>query len=316
MLLYCKGRPLRRVFYAGTLGTATAAVCYPEKASSTAKSAYHKLASLVSGGDKAGTKAQKVKFDEKVDQFRSGETLMLEEVIILSEMVYDELLKWIRVDEVHLPDVMAICNEVVREVFLGISEDFEVQTGGYVHADEPREESHAGPNASSDVVLHAKDVTQRVVQEVLDSINEDLEIQTGGVVSGIPTIALNSSIIAKDISTAVTKALERDIASASTEHYLFSSPAGLSRVVCEEYAKCVDAAIRAQVPTGKCHVIINSTSLAAKTAAEVKVAIDSLKNSRSVVLGSGRPVETSDSHKVCITGIILVVSTYQVCNLQ
>jgi hypothetical protein len=287
--VFSEGRPLRRVFFAGTLGAATAAVCYPGKASSTLKSAYHKLTSLGSD-EKPDSKTKNVRLGENVDQFRSGETLMLEEVIIISEMVYDELKKWLHIDDIHLPDVMSICNEVVHEVFLGISEDFEIQTGGYVNTETP--------HASSDVVLHAKDVTQRVVQEVLDSINEDMEIQTGGVVTGLPTISLDSTVLAKEISVAVTKALERDVASGSTDHYLFSNPAGLSRVVCEEYTKRVDASIRSQVPTGKCHVIINSTSLAAKTAAEVKVAIDSLKNSRSVVVGSGRPVNISDSAQV------------------
>ena len=216
---------------------------------------------------------------------------MLEEVIIVSEMVYDELKRWLHIDDIHLPDVKTICNEVVQEVLLGISEDFEIQTGGYVNVE--------SPHASSDVVLHAKDVTQRVVKEVLDSINEDMEIQTGGAVSGVPTIALDSTVLAKDISTAVTKALERDVASGSTDQYLFSDPARLSLVVFEEYTKCVDASIRSQVPTGKCHVIINSTSLAAKTAAEVRVAIDSLKSSRSVVVGSARPGNASDSALVC-----------------
>ena len=270
------------------MGTAAAAVCYPGKVSSAFKSAYN---NLTSDDKPAKSKPKKVQLGEDVDQFRSGETLMLEEAITLSEMVYEELKKRLHVDDIHLSDVMAICNEVVHEVFLAISEDFEIQTGGYVSAGEP--------HASSDVVLHAKDVTHRVVQEVLDSINEDMEIQTGGVVTGVQTIALDSTVLAKDISTAVTKALERDIASSSTDQYLFSSPAGLSRVVCEEYAKCVDAAIRSQVPTGKCHVIINSTSLAAKTAAEVKVVIDSLKNSRSVLLGPKRPESTSDSAQVC-----------------
>lgn len=226
---------------------------------------------------------------------------MLEEAIILGEMVYDELRKGIHADEIHLPDVVAICHEVVREVFLGISEDFEIQTGGYVGADRPSAgpastESHAG----TDVVLHAKDVTQRVVKEVLDSINEDMEVQTGGVATGAPTIALGSTFLAKEISTVVSNVLKRDIASedAGQQEYLFSNPTRLSRVVCEEYTKCVDAAIRAQVPTGKCHVIINSASLAAKTAAEIKVAIDGLKNSRSVLVSSSRPVNTSDSGEV------------------
>ena len=244
------------------------------------------------GGSKPDDQKKKIQLDENVDQFRSGETLLLEEAIILGEMVYDELLKQMHVNELHFSDIMAICNEVVHEVFLGISEDFEIQTGGYVNAERP--------NADSDVVLNAKDVTQRVVQEVLDSINEDIEIQTGGVVTGVPTIALDANAVAKDISGAVTKALERDIASGSTNEYLFSNPEELSRTVCEEYTKRVDAAIRAVVPKGRCHVIINSTALAAKTAAELKVAIDSLSNSRSVVVNSGRSVRTSDSGKVCV----------------
>ncbi|XP_028405203.1 uncharacterized protein LOC114527695 [Dendronephthya gigantea] len=293
-------RPLRRVFFAGTLGAATAAVCYPAKASSVIKSGYNRFTSIMTDSKSDSTRA-KVKFDDNVDQFRSGETLMLEEAFILGEMVYEELQKKIHGDEIHLPDVMAICHEVVREVFLGISEDFEIQTGGYVGADRPRTEpTGTEPHAGSDVVLYAKDVTRRVVQEVLDSINEDIEIQTGGVVTGAPTIALDSTILAKEISIVVSNVLKRDIASeeADQQDYLFSSPTRLSAVVCEEYTKCVDAAIRAQVPTGKCHVIINSASLAAKTAAEIKVAIDGLKNSRSVVVSSSRPVNTSDSGKV------------------
>lgn len=87
------------------------AICYPEKAAATATLVYCKL---VGGGEST----PKVKFDDNVDRFRSGETLMFEEVIILSEMVYEELLKRIQVKEVHLPDVMTICNEVVREVDL------------------------------------------------------------------------------------------------------------------------------------------------------------------------------------------------------
>lgn len=155
-------------------------------------------------------------------------------------------------------------------------------------------------------MLNARDVTQRVVQEVLDSINEDMAIQTGGAVDGLPSISLDSSLIAKDISTAVAKALKQDVGSASSDLYLFANPAELSRVVCEEYTKCVDAAIRRHVPTGKVHVIIDSTSMAAKTAAEVKVAIDSLKNSRAVVVASDRPGNTSDSGQV---GNVIILFT-------
>ena len=221
---------------------------------------------------------------------------MLEEAIILSQLVYDELRKQIQVEDVHLPEFKAICKEVVDEILLGINEDFEVQTGGFVAGKHVPGTAHE----PYDVLLRAQDITKRVVQEVLDSIDEDMDIQTGGVHRGVPTIALDSSVLAKDITVRVTKCLEDDVLSSSPgqQSFLFSDADRLEAIVSDEYLKCVEAAISAQVNSRRCHVILNSTALARKTGAELRDAIEKLKKRRPSYLASERPVKISDSRAV------------------
>ena len=284
------------MFYAGGLGTAAAAVCFPNRATSTAKAAYHKLSSLFQDYK---NDRDRVRYEERPpDAMRAGETLLLEESIILCDMLVEELIERIDVHEVHLPDIETACKEIVEEILLGINEDFEIQTGGYVGG-----KHVAGGDAPAppyDVLLRAQDITKRAVQEVLDSIDEDMDIQTGGAHSRVPTIGLDSTVLAKDLASRVAKVLEDDLGTSDVgqRSYLFSDPDDMATVVSDEYVKCVEAAIGAQVKTGRCHVILNSTSLAAKTGAELRVAIEKLKKDRASDLVSARPVKISDSRVV------------------
>ena len=284
------------MFYAGALGTAAAAVCYPNRATSIAKAAYDKLSSLFQ--DYKNDRGR-VGYEERPpDSLRTGETLLLEESIILCDMLVEELIERIDVHEVHLPDFKTVCKEIIEEILLGINEDFEIQTGGYVGG-----KHVSGGNAHAlpyDVLLRAQDITKRAVQEVLDSIDEDMDIQTGGAHSRVPTIGLDSTVLAKDLASRVAKVLEDDLGTSDVgqRSYLFSDPDDMAAVVSDEYVKCVEAAIGAQVKTGRCHVILNSTSLAAKTGAELRVTIEKLKKDRAADLASGRPVKISDSRVV------------------
>lgn len=300
LVLAGKGRrPLRRVFFSGGLGIATAAVCYPNRTASTAKDAYHKLSALFQdnkGDDRPG--ASRVEYEERpADAFRTGETLLLEEAIVLTDLLVQELIKRVHVEDIHLPDFKTVCKEVVEEILLGISEDFEVKTGGFVGG---KHVSVDDAHTPYDVLLRTQDITKRALQEVLDSIDEDMDIKTGGAHSWAPTIALDSTVLAKDLSARLTKILDEDLGSndAGQQPYLFSDPDEMTTVISEEYVKCVEAAISAQVKTGRCHVILNSTSLAAKTGAELREAIENLKERRSADLASGRPVKISDSRVV------------------
>ena len=229
--------------------------------------------------------------DVQQDPLRSGETLLFEEAIALGEMVYDDLRERVHVEEMHVADLMDVCKDVVQEILLGISEDFEIQTGGFVGGD------HEAREASS-ILINAQEITKQAVQEILDAINEDMDIQTGGVHSEVPTVALDSTVLAKDIANNVTKTLYSDLLAIDQQSYYFADPERLAKLVNDEYVKCVEAAISAQVKSERCHVLLNSPSIAAKTGVELRPAINELKKRRAADIIPSRPVKVSDARVV------------------
>lgn len=150
---------------------------------------------------------------------------------------------------VHELDHMA--HETMKEILAGVSEDIEIQTGGW-----------AGREHKPHAVLDGKSLVRRIADEVLQAIEEDMNIQTGGKLERKRDLYFDSERLAKNIVDSVMAEVNRDIkeTGASTP-YLFSDTKELGQLALKELQNNIDqAAIGIGRNVGRVHVDVDALS--------------------------------------------------------
>ena len=150
---------------------------------------------------------------------------------------------------VHELDHMA--HVTMKEILDGVSEDIEIQTGGWV-----------GREHKPHAVLDGKTLVRRIADEVLQAIEEDMNIQTGGKLERKRDLYFDSERLAKNIVDSVMREVDRDIkeTGASTP-YLFSVPKKLGEFALKEFQNNIDqAAMGIGRNVGRVHVDVEAFS--------------------------------------------------------
>lgn len=150
---------------------------------------------------------------------------------------------------IHELDRMA--HVAMKEVLEGISEDIEIQTGGWVG----REHKHHA-------VLDGRSLIRKIADEVLQAIEEDMNVQTGGSLERKRDLYFDTPRLAKKIAASVMGDVERDIKKTGTSApYLLSDPQKLSELAMKELQNNIDqASIGIGRNVGRVHLDVDALS--------------------------------------------------------
>ena len=169
----------------------------------------------------------------------------------LADAVIDEVSEALHGRGVVVHELDHMAHATMKEILAGVSEDIEIQTGGWV-----------GREHKPHAVLDGKTLVRRIANEVLQAIEEDMNIQTGGKLERKRDLYFDSERLARNIVDSVMGEVDRDIkkTGASTP-YLFSVPKELGEFALKEFQKTVDqAAIGVGRNVGRVHVDVEALS--------------------------------------------------------
>ena len=167
----------------------------------------------------------------------------------VAEAVIDEVSEALHGRGVVVHELENMAQVTMKEIFEGVSEDIEIQTGGWV-----------GREHKPHAVLNGRELVRRIAQEVLEAIEEDMNIQTGGKLERKRDLYFDSGRLAKSIVDSVMDEVDRDTkeAEASTP-YLFSVPKELGELAMKELQNNIDkAAIGIGRNVGRVHVDVDA----------------------------------------------------------
>ena len=169
----------------------------------------------------------------------------------IADAVIDEVSEALHGRGVVVNELEHMAQVTMKEILDGVSEDIEIQTGGW----SAREHK---PHA----VLDGKTLVRRIADEVLQAIEEDMNIQTGGKLERKRDLYFDSTRLAKNIVDSVMNEVTRDVKEGETSTpYLFSVPKELGDLAQKEFQKSIDqAAIGIGRNVSRVHVDVEALS--------------------------------------------------------
>ena len=169
----------------------------------------------------------------------------------IAEAVIQEVSEALHGRGVIIYELDHLAHVTMKEILDGVSEDIQIQTGGW-----------AGREHKPHAVLSGEELVRRVANEVLQAIEEDMNIQTGGKLERKRDLYFNSGQLAKNIVDSVMGEVERDVKEPQTSSpYLFSVPEDLTKLALKKLQDDIDqAAIGVGRNVGQVHVDVDALS--------------------------------------------------------
>ncbi len=169
----------------------------------------------------------------------------------VADAVIDEVSEALHGRGVVVHELDHLAHVTMKDILDGVSEDIEIQTGGWVG----REHKHHA-------VLDGRTLVRKIADEVLQAIEEDMNIQTGGRLERKRDLYFDSGRLTKNIVDSLMEQVDQDIKeTGKSKPYLFSDPKELGMLAMKELQEDIDrAAIGIGRNVGRVHIDVDALS--------------------------------------------------------